>query len=73
MTWALFNALGEVDFDAEIATIIQEERETRQYISLASIKRNLPKVMGIKHDFFGYLLFNYLSAHAPLHYIVNYN
>lgn len=73
MTWALFNALGEVDFNTEQSNFMQEDRETRQYVSLASLKRNLPKVFGIRNDFFSFLLFNYLSNHAPLNYIINYN
>jgi hypothetical protein len=73
MTWALFNAFGEVDFNTEQGNFMQEDREIRQYASLASLKRNLPKVFGIRNDFFAFLLFNYLSNHAPLSYVINYN
>jgi hypothetical protein len=52
-TWAIFNALGEVDFNVEMPSLMQEERETRQYISQESLKKNLWKVFGIRNDFFG--------------------
>ena len=73
MTWALFNALGEVDFNTEQGNFMQEDRELRQFISLASLKKNLSKVLGIRNDFFAFLLFNYLSNHAPQSSIVDYN
>lgn len=71
-TWGIFNALGEVDFNVEQPSLLQEERETRQYITLDSCKRNLWKVMGIRNDFFAQMLYGYLSERAAPGFSVNY-
>ena len=69
--YSLFNALGNVDMDHE-KNINQDDREAKQYITLESLCRNLPKVFGIKNDFFARMLFEYMSSHAPHSHIVNY-
>ena len=70
--YSIFNALGAVDMEKYGNTITELERESRQYITLESLCRNLPKVFGVKNDFFARMLFEYVSSHAPHTHIVNY-
>ena len=41
-------------------------------MTLESMKRNLPKVFGVKNDFFAEMLFSYISEHAPLTHVINF-
>ena len=54
------------------SSITPEDRESKQYITLESLCRNLPKVFGIRNDFFARMLFEYMSSHSPHTHIVNY-
>ena len=72
-TFQLFNALGNIDLQELGKNAQQEEREAKQYMTLESVKRNLPKVFGIKNDFFAEMLFSFISDHAPLSHIINYH
>lgn len=42
-------------------------------MTLESIQKNLPKVFGIKNNFFGEMLFSFISNHAPLNHRVTYH
>ena len=72
-TFQVFNALGNIDLHDLGKNAQQEEREAKQYLTLESIKRNLPKVFGIKNDFFAEMLFSFISDHAPLSHVINYH
>ena len=37
------------------------------------MKRNLPKVFGIKNDFFAEMLFTFISEHSPLTHKLNFH
>ena len=50
-----------------------EEKESKQYLTLESIKRNLPKVFGVKNDYFAEMLFIFISDHGPTSNIINYH
>ena len=50
----------------------EEEKFSKQFITLESMKANLPKVFGIKNDFFAEMLFVYISDHAPLTHVINF-
>jgi len=69
----IFNALGNIDLKDLAKNSTQEEKESKQYLTLGSMKRNLPKVFGIKNDFFAEMLFLFISGHAPLTNIINFH
>jgi len=68
----LFNALGVVDIKELPKAMPLEEKETKQYLTFESLKSNLPKVFGIRNDFFAEMLFSYISDHAPMDHKINY-
>ena len=70
--FSLFNALGAVDESKFDKSTPPQEKEAKQYITLESMSRNLPKVFGIKNDFFARMLFEHMSNHSPTSHIVNY-
>lgn len=70
----LFNALGHINLkDLGKVVLPQDEKESKQYLTLESIKRNLPKVFGIKNDFFAEVLFTYISDHSPMTHKLNFH
>jgi len=50
----------------------QEEKETKQYVTKESLRKNLWRVMGVRNDFFAHMLFNFLSDRAGDDVTVNY-
>ena len=68
----MFNALGVVDIKELPKAMPLEEKETKQYLTFESLKSNLPKVFGIRNDFFAEMLFSYISDHAPMDHKINY-
>ena len=71
--FCLFDALGVVKAEEFDRNPPQEEREARQYLTLESIQRNLPKVFGVKNDFFAEMLFNFISDHGPMENKINFH
>ena len=57
----LFNALGNISRNEFPRNTPLEEKESKQYCTLDSVKRNLPKVFGVKNDFFAEMFFRYIS------------
>ena len=68
----IFNALGAINLKELGKVVPQDEKESKQYLTLESMKQNLPKVFGIKNDFFAEMLFIYISDHSPLTQKLNY-
>ena len=71
----LFNALGAIELKGENGlekNATQEEKESKQHLTLASMKKNLHKVFGVKNDFLAQMLFLFISEHAPLDHKINY-
>ena len=65
--YGIFNTLGEIDLKNFVKPPSQTEFESKQYITLDSIKRKLPDVFGVKNDFFAEMLFCFISKkYAPL-------
>ena len=67
-----FNALGNIGRNEFAKNTPLEEKESKQYCTLDSVKRNLPKVFGLKNDFFAEIFFRYISNHAPIKNVVNF-
>ena len=56
----MFESLGEIPYDVT-KDWNKVTKETKQYISLKSMKENLHKVFKIKNDYFAKIFFNYLA------------
>ena len=72
----LFNALGAIDLKGENGldkNATQEEKESKQHLTLDSMKQNLHKVFGVKNDFLAQMLFLFISEHAPLDHKINFH
>ena len=67
----IFNALGNVNLN-KYQNLSVSEKESIQYISIDSLKRNMPIIFGIKNAFFAECLFLYLSKNAPMDHKINY-
>ena len=68
----IFNALGAINLKELGKVVPQDEKESKQYLTLESMKQNLPKVFGIKNDFFAEMLFIYISDHSPMTHKLNF-
>ena len=71
--FCLFDPLGVVKAEEFDRNTPQEAREARQYLTLESIQKNLPKVFGVKNDFFAEMLFNFISDHGPMENKINFH
>ena len=69
----IFNALGVINIKDLGKNAPEEEKFSKQFITLKSMKEKLPKVFGIKNDFLAEMLFIYISDHAPLNHVINFN
>ena len=69
----IFNALGKVNLKNLDKNTQPDEKESKQYLTLQSMQDNLPKVFGVKNDFFAEMLFVYISEHAPKTHIINFH
>lgn len=69
----IFNALGHINLADLGRGVNQDEKESKQYLTLESLKKNLPKVFGIKNDFFAEMLFTYIGEHSPMTHKLNFH
>jgi len=74
--WALFNRLGELDFDKlerqNQCVYDDMKRERFQYISYNSLSDNLHYLTGIKNKLFSKMLYLWLSDNAQLSQPISY-
>lgn len=49
-----------------------EEKYSKQFITIDSIKKKFDRVFGIKNDFLAEMLFLYMTDHKPLNHVVNF-
>ena len=68
----IFNALGVINIKDLGRAAPEEEKFSKQFITIDSIKAKLPKVFGIKNDFFAEMLFVFISGHAPTTHVINF-
>ena len=68
----IFNALGVINIKEMGKNATEEEKYSKQFITLESMKEKLPKVFGVKNDFLAEMLFIYISEQAPLTHVINF-
>jgi len=50
----------------------EEEKYSKQFITIDSIKNKFNRVFGIKNDFLAEMLYAYISDHAPDSHVINF-
>lgn len=73
ITFYIFDQMGELDFNSPgLDKYTETEKESKQYITIRSLKANMHKVFGSKNDLFAKMLFLYISGYAQLSQPVSY-
>lgn len=65
--------MGAMDVKSLGKNALPEEKESKQYMTLQSMQKNLHKVCGVTNDFLAKMLFVYISEHAPESHIINFH
>jgi len=73
ITFYIFDQLGELDFTQPgLNKYTETEKESKQYITIKSLHKNMHNVFGSENEQFAKMLFLYISGYAQLSQPVSY-